>query len=379
MQTRIVIYGGTDLSPELRVFVGRLTAHLLKLPDVTLLSGGFYGRKKRPDSISVDRAVLEAAERCLSPGQLEARFETWLPSAGLDRDSVVRFRRGRVSELHGTAQARRYRLIQEADALVTIVGKEHTRSLLELALALGKPALPLFFTGGDSRTMWKRNRADFLRSLRATEAAVSLLEREAPSRPELNRLAKLAARLVYEAAERRCLVLMPFGGAHDRFYDACIEPAIRESNYLPHRIDRDAYAGNIPKLFDKAVERSHATVADLTGMNPNVMYEVGRLGARRTVPLMILRREPNTKAGVSTRLPFYLLQDMVYFASDSDSGRARLAKLIRSYLRSMTRRPHHQAAQGGTIEAIAPRSGSSAAAGRKGARRWARSGRRVRD
>src|SRR5262249_12489624 len=153
-----------------------------------------------PSRTSVDRAVLEAARKTLSPAEIQSRFETWLPTPTLDRGSVVRFKEGRVTELHGTSQARRFKLLEEADAVLTISGKAHTRSLLELALATGKPALPICFTGGDSRTMWRRNGKDFQQLLRTEANALARFEVEPTSARGCAALAKLAGKTLLDAA-----------------------------------------------------------------------------------------------------------------------------------------------------------------------------------
>ena len=334
MKIRIAIYGGTNLGQEVQKFVKWLTERLLAIPEVAILSGGFLHYAKHPDRASVDLCVAEAAESCLTPAELNKRFETWLPLPALDRPGVKRFRKGQVLELKGTSQARRFKLVQEADGLVTIAGKEHTRSLLELALALEKPALPIPFTGGDSLTIWKRNRNDLLPALRLSQESAVQFDHQPSSTAERKKLAATAAGILYAAAERRCLVLMPFGGSHDRFYTVHLCPAIKRANFVPHRIDKDDYASDIPTLFHEAVDRSSAAVVDLTGMNSNILYELGYLHAKSVAPLLLCRTDTGR---TEAKVPFYLLQEKIVRAEDDAGGRRQIAARVEQYLRSASR------------------------------------------
>jgi hypothetical protein len=328
MKTRILIYGGTNLSAELVRFVRRVTRDLLVLNDVVILSSGFEYFKKHSERTSVDRAVLLEAEKRLPPKQLAERFETW--GATLDRHSVTRFKKGTPHKLSGTAQAMRFKLVSAADALITIVGEGNTRSVLELALAVEKPALPVAFTGGDSRRMWNRNRDEFTRSLRLAPQLIRRLEDRPQSVRQLNQLATDVATTIYDAAQKRCLVLMPFGRGHDGFYSNVIRETILAANYLPHRIDKDDYAGNIPALFLSSLERARAVFIDLTGWNPNVMYELGQVHARGIAPFLIVREKKTRKA--LRAMPFYLRQEKVLIDRDDEAGYKRIAAELKNYL-----------------------------------------------
>lgn len=342
MTTRIVIYGGTNLPPEHVQFVRCLTRNLIPFHDVILVSGGFKCFREHPEWISVDLAVLEEAQQCIKPESFSLRFETWLPAEQLDRptDQVERFAAGQVHKIPGTDQARRFNLVTAADGLVTIRGEGNTRAVLELALALDKPALPMAFTGGDSRTLWDNNRAAFLQSLNLRTELISRLEGESPPPLELEGLAKEVAQAVYNAAKKRCLVLMPFGEGHDRFYQHVLRDAIEDANYIPHRIDIDDYAGNIPSLFLSALERARSVVVDLTGLNPNVMYELGQVHARGINPFLIYRR-PQSKMAVDA-LPFYLRHEKLVSEQDDEAGQRRIADVLTQYLNAVAKHADEQ-------------------------------------
>jgi hypothetical protein len=337
LPTRIAIYGGTDLRPKVVEFVTRLTRQLLTFPDVVLVSGGFDHDERYPDRTSVDLAVLrEAKRRLVGKESFAKRFETWLPAPAFDRDSIIRFRRGHVRELKGSAQARRFVVVNEVDAVVTIAGKENTHTVLELSLALGKPALPVAFTGGDSRSIWARSREDLARSLRLAPKVVRSLETVPRDARERTRLADRIARAAHDAAERRCLVLMPFGRGHGGFYDRVLKPAIRKAGFVAHRLDKDQYAGDIPTLFLSELQGAHAVLVDVTGANPNVMYELGQIHARLPTRPAVLLRERLTRRAF-TGLPFYLRHERMISASDTAAGHRQIARDVENYLRRIAR------------------------------------------
>lgn len=86
-----------------------------------------------------------------------------------------------------------------------------------------------------------------------------------------------------------CFVVMPFGTKEvdeqkidfDKIYDEIFFPALSSitlpegGNLVPHRTDRDYFSGNISHEMFQYLEYSRVTFADITSLNPNVMYELG--------------------------------------------------------------------------------------------------------
>lgn len=165
MKRRIAIYGGTDLTAAESWFVVSLTLALLSNADLVLVTGGFLYQPKLPGAISTDFSVLQGAKQHVQERglKLEDCLETWLPDPDVENDpqkkNVTRFREGSVKDLKGdSAQARRFAMVRDVDALITIKGKRHTAVVLDFAITINKPALPLPFTGGDSREFWKTHK-----------------------------------------------------------------------------------------------------------------------------------------------------------------------------------------------------------------------------
>lgn len=82
--------------------------------------------------------------------------------------------------------------------------------------------------------------------------------------------------------KKTCFVIMPFGGSSlelkrkfDGVYKGIIVPAIQDAGYEAIREDISATPGSIPKSIVKKLAEADMVIADLTGMNPNVFYELG--------------------------------------------------------------------------------------------------------
>jgi tetratricopeptide (TPR) repeat protein len=88
-----------------------------------------------------------------------------------------------------------------------------------------------------------------------------------------------------------CFIIMPFGKKqyrpkgspagnwkdidYDTVYTLLIEPAVRAADMEPVRADREAIGGIIHKPMFERILLSEYVVADLTGLNANVFYELG--------------------------------------------------------------------------------------------------------
>jgi hypothetical protein len=85
---------------------------------------------------------------------------------------------------------------------------------------------------------------------------------------------------------------MPFASEFNDVYNFGIVPAVTQLRYKPVRVDHLHPDKEIMKEIRDGVDTSAFVVADVSGNNPNVMYEVG-LGdhAAKTV-LLITRGQP---------------------------------------------------------------------------------------
>lgn len=72
-----------------------------------------------------------------------------------------------------------------------------------------------------------------------------------------------------------CFILMPFGNWFDQYYSLIYRPAIEAVGLSPVRADEIFATAHITSDIIKALQDSSAVLAELTGRNPNVFYELG--------------------------------------------------------------------------------------------------------
>src|SRR2546423_1678590 len=82
----------------------------------------------------------------------------------------------------------------------------------------------------------------------------------------------------------------------DAIYDRVFEPAIHAAtlpehgNLEPCRTDRDFFAGDISQDMFEYLEYSRVALTDITGLNPNVLYELGVRHRARPAGTIIFRQ-----------------------------------------------------------------------------------------
>jgi hypothetical protein len=125
-----------------------------------------------------------------------------------------------------------------------------------------------------------------------------------------------------------CFVLMPFGEPFDEVYSRLIRPAIEGSGLEPMRADQISYPGPIMEQIRSAIQQSRMCVVDLTGRNPNVLYELG-IAQTLAKPTILLSRELDD-------VPFDIRQHriIIYGTSPTDLAAAEkeLAKAVQAVL-----------------------------------------------
>ncbi len=72
-----------------------------------------------------------------------------------------------------------------------------------------------------------------------------------------------------------CFVIMPFGGWLDDYYQEIYCPAIDEAGLTPHRADDLFRPSTIVNDIWAYTKKARLVLADLSGKNPNVFYELG--------------------------------------------------------------------------------------------------------
>lgn len=72
-----------------------------------------------------------------------------------------------------------------------------------------------------------------------------------------------------------CFVMMPFGQWPDLYYKDIYIPAVKSAGFEPVRADELFHTGSVVEQIWEQIEKARVLVADLSGKNPNVFYELG--------------------------------------------------------------------------------------------------------
>ena len=129
-----------------------------------------------------------------------------------------------------------------------------------------------------------------------------------------------------------CFVMMPFGEWFDRYYQDIYAPAIKEAGFEPVRGDELFHTGSVVEQIWEQIDKAKLLLADLTGRNANVFYELGLAHAARK-PVVF------TAASVDD-VPFDLRHLRVIIYDVREPQRSdRLQKSIADFLRNAMKDP----------------------------------------
>lgn len=84
-----------------------------------------------------------------------------------------------------------------------------------------------------------------------------------------------------------CFVLMPFDGSFDDVYELGIAAACKDAGAYAERVDKQIFSESILERIYNQIDKSDILVADMTGRNPNVFYEVGYAHALGKLTILV--------------------------------------------------------------------------------------------
>ena len=134
--------------------------------------------------------------------------------------------------------------------------------------------------------------------------------------------------LVRTAKVGKCLVLMPFDDDHNRRYRSTVEPAVAR-HMIPVNLGLLPSSEAIYTSFADSVRSASAIIADVTQLNPNVMYEIGYAHGCNLTPLLYTRDAKRLE-----NLPVYLKTLNIRLVDEN----VPLGRLIDEYLGSVKAR-----------------------------------------
>jgi len=108
-----------------------------------------------------------------------------------------------------------------------------------------------------------------------------------------------------------CFVIMPFADPIGGYYELIYEPAIKKTGLTPVRADTDIFGtGKIIEQIWAGLKRAKVLVAELTGRNPNVLYELGLAHALHKPVVLISSNEQDVPFDVRhVRVIYYDVND----------------------------------------------------------------------
>jgi hypothetical protein len=334
-RARVCIYGGTDLQGTVIDFMSELAYRILDSMPAVIVTGGFLHSNAKPMAVSTDAAALRGARRYASARAMSLKecYEAWIPEPSLDRRPEIQGAI-RMTEQDGitvrvmtgrTPLGRRLAMVAGVDIVITISGKRHTEVVVEQALELGVPVLPIPNAGGDSGDLLLNYRERIAAGFDpgALDKCLAEISTAIDHHPEA--AAQATVNLIRTAKVGRCLLLLPYDDVHNELYTSLIEPTVAR-HMVPVRLDRLPESGAIYTSFADAIRTSSAVIADITLLNENVMYEVGYAHGHGLRPLIYTR-----DAARLEQLPVYFRTLNVRLASQETP----LDVLLDDYLRSL--------------------------------------------
>jgi hypothetical protein len=205
---RVGVCGSSRLSPHLEPFAQRLGRALAGEPGLVIVTGGFLRHEEAASTVSTDWSAVQGALARLRAdgGDPQAAVETLHP--GDDGPGFRRFEAGRTVLLRDRSpQARRFALVYAVDALLAVEGRHATGEMIDVALAFGKPCLPIPCTAGQSRERWNRHRGEICAAFEIDAATAAALEAGPAAwdrEDDVDRLAGLVRTLVLRRLRRKC-------------------------------------------------------------------------------------------------------------------------------------------------------------------------------
>ena len=238
----------------------------------TLVTGGLAGRLRNGRVDAVNGIVAEAARSALKDDiEAKERIMTILPEMDREFPRVVI---GQVVPIsHADRPMRRQSMVLKSDAVVIIGGNDGTREIATLAYFAEKPLLALPFTGKIAAECWKLYRKEIIERLRLTKKEIEVFDGHERMSDRVA-LVALCVNILNRMLRPHCFVAMPYSEDVLPVFEA-IRVAVEQCGYQPIRIDQQRFVGSIVKEIWEQIRQADIIVADLTGYNPNVFYELG--------------------------------------------------------------------------------------------------------
>ena len=132
----------------------------------------------------------------------------------------------------------------------------------------------------------------------------------------------------------QCFVIQPFddGGRYDKRYKDVFEPAIKNADLEPYRVDRDPSVSVLIDDIERGIEHSSVCLAEISTDNPNVWFELGYAIASQRDVVLVCSDERTTP------FPFdeqhrKIIQYPTQSSSDFETARSKTTERLKAVLK----------------------------------------------
>ncbi|TKB99700.1 hypothetical protein [Pedobacter cryotolerans] len=132
---------------------------------------------------------------------------------------------------------------------------------------------------------------------------------------------------------KECFIITPIGELNSEIYkkangliNAVITPVLKEFGYEAIAAHQISLSGSINNQLIKKILESDLVIANLTGLNPNVMYELAIRHSAR-LPVVIMAEE-----AITPRLPFDITDQRTIFYEDTLAGSEAAKPILYSFV-----------------------------------------------
>jgi nucleoside 2-deoxyribosyltransferase len=91
----------------------------------------------------------------------------------------------------------------------------------------------------------------------------------------------------FESQQFFAFVLMPFHNSFDDIYQLGIKETAQELGFVAERVDEQIYQDSMLGRIYRQIDIADVIIADMTGKNPNVFYEVGYAHAKGKLCILL--------------------------------------------------------------------------------------------
>lgn len=131
-----------------------------------------------------------------------------------------------------------------------------------------------------------------------------------------------------EEVTNSCFIVMPFHQLYEAEYEQVIKPAVEEAGLMCVRGDEIYSQQAIVQDIWHSIRKARLVIAELSGRNPNVMYEIGLAHAIGKPIVLLTRNEEDVPFDLRALRYIYYDPNNPLWGSDLRSELTRLVRLV---------------------------------------------------